>query len=124
EMNNFYTLTVYFKGAEVIRMMAQLAGREAFTRAVQHYLHKHDGEAVTIDDFAVAIEESTGLDLGQFRRWYAQAGTPRLRVDTQYDESQNTFQLTLSQHTPATPGQAEKQAFDMPVGVALFAGAD
>src|SRR5699024_12444417 len=105
---------------EVIRMMAQLAGRKAFTRAVRHYLKKHDGEAVTIEAFAVAVEESTGLDLDRFRRWYAQAGTPRLQVATQFDAAQDTFELTLSQHTPATPGQDEKQPFDMPIGIALF----
>ncbi|MES1946330.1 aminopeptidase N [Salinisphaera sp. C84B14] len=118
EMNNFYTITVYEKGGEVIRMIAQMAGREAFIAAVCHYLDKHDGQAVTIEDFVVAMEESTGLDLAQFRHWYAQAGTPRVRVTTSFD--QGRLQLTLAQHTPATPGQADKPLFDIPVEVALF----
>ena len=118
EMNNFYTITVYEKGGEVIRMIAQMAGREAFITAVRHYLDKHDGQAVTIEDFVVAMEESTGLDLAQFRHWYAQAGTPRVRVTTSFD--QGRLQLTLAQHTPATPGQADKPLFDIPVEVALF----
>src|SRR5699024_4813163 len=120
EMNNFYTITVYYKGAEVIRMMAALAGRERFIQAVQHYLHKHDGQAVTIEDFALAMEESTGLDLQQFRRWYSQAGTPTVTAQVEYDEATRNLQLTLSQQTPATPGQADKEAFDIPVGMALF----
>ncbi|MES1927652.1 aminopeptidase N [Salinisphaera dokdonensis CL-ES53] len=120
EMNNFYTITVYEKGAEVIHMIAQMAGRDAFIEAVCHYLDKHDGQAVTIEDFAVAMEESTGLDLGQFRRWYAQAGTPRVRVATSFDDGQ--LALTLSQHTPATPGQSDKVDFDIPVEIALFDG--
>ncbi len=118
EMNNFYTITVYEKGAEVIRMIAQMAGREAFLAAVRHYLDKHDGQAVTIEDFVVAMEESTGLDLEQFRRWYAQAGTPRVRVETAFDNGE--LALTLSQHTPATPGQNDKAEFDIPVEIALF----
>ncbi|MES1940630.1 aminopeptidase N [Salinisphaera sp. T5B8] len=118
EMNNFYTITVYEKGGEVIRMIAQMAGREAFIAAVRHYLDKHDGQAVTIEDFVIAMEESTGLDLAQFRHWYAQAGTPRVRVATEFADGR--LQLTLSQHTPATPGQADKPLFDIPVEIALF----
>ena len=118
EMNNFYTITVYEKGGEVIRMIAQMAGREAFITAVRHYLDKHDGQAVTIEDFVLAMEESTGLDLAQFRHWYAQAGTPRVRVSTAFDNGR--LQLTLAQHTPATPGQADKPVFDIPVEIALF----
>ncbi|ROO27408.1 aminopeptidase N [Salinisphaera orenii MK-B5] len=118
EMNNFYTITVYHKGAELIRMMEAMAGRDAFIAGVRHYLAKHDGQAVTIEDFVVAIEESTGLDLAQFRRWYAQAGTPRVGVQTDYREG--ALALTLTQSTPATPGQPDKAAFDIPVSVALF----
>ncbi|MGN8157293.1 aminopeptidase N [Salinisphaera sp. RV14] len=118
EMNNFYTITVYEKGAELIRMMAQMAGREAFTRAVRHYLDKHDGQAVTIEDFVLAIEESTGLDLTQFRHWYAFAGTPRLRVTSRFSDGR--LELDLAQATPATPGQQDKPNFDIPVAVALF----
>ena len=118
EMNNFYTITVYHKGAELIRMMEAMAGRDAFIAGVRHYLAKHDGQAVTIEDFVVAIEESTGLDLAQFRRWYAQAGTPRVGVQTDYREG--ALALTLTQSTPATPGQPDKADFDIPVSVALF----
>ncbi|KEZ78894.1 aminopeptidase N [Salinisphaera hydrothermalis] len=118
EMNNFYTITVYEKGAELIRMMAQMAGREAFTKAVKHYLDKHDGQAVTIEDFVLAIEESTGLDLAQFRHWYAFAGTPRLRVSSRFADGR--LSLELAQATPATPGQENKPNFDIPVSVALF----
>lgn len=118
EMNNFYTITVYEKGAEVIRMIAQMAGRDPFIAAVRHYLDKHDGQAVTIEDFVVAMEEATGLDLAQFRRWYAQAGTPRVGVQTRYDNGE--LSLTLSQRTPATPGQNDKNDYDIPVEIALF----
>ena len=117
EMNNFYTITVYEKGAELIRMMAQMAGDAAFIAGVQHYLAKHDGQAVTIEDFVVAIEESAGLDLGQFRHWYSQAGTPRVRVAQHYAD--NRLTLSLSQHTPATPGQADKPVFDIPLALAV-----
>ncbi|WP_423823956.1 aminopeptidase N [Salinisphaera sp. SPP-AMP-43] len=118
EMNNFYTITVYEKGAELIRMMAQMAGRDAFTRAVKHYLDKHDGQAVTIEDFVVAIEASAGLDLGQFRNWYRYAGTPRVSVHPSFENGRLT--LELAQATPATPGQDDKPDFDIPVSVALF----
>ncbi len=118
EMNNFYTITVYEKGAELIRMMAQMAGREAFTDAVKHYLHKHDGQAVTIEDFVVAMEETTGLDLAQFRHWYSHAGTPRVAISQQHEN--NTLTLTLSQSTPATSGQPNKPVFDIPISLAVF----
>ncbi|MES1925098.1 aminopeptidase N [Salinisphaera sp. T31B1] len=118
EMDNFYTITVYEKGAEVIRMIARMAGDDAFIAAVRHYLAKHDGQAVTIEDFVVAMEESTGLDLEQFRRWYAHAGTPHLRLDS--DHVADTLTLRLSQHTPDTPDDRDKPAFDLPVEIALF----
>lgn len=118
EMNNFYTITVYEKGAEVIRMMAQMAGHQAFTKAVRHYLDKYDGQAVTIEDFVVAIEKSTGLDLTRFRHWYSYGGTPRLRVTSEFTDGQ--LALTMAQATPATPGQDDKPNFDIPVAVALF----
>lgn len=118
EMNNFYTITVYHKGAELIRMMARILGDAAFTAAVRHYLGKHDGQAVTIEDFVVAMEEASGADLGQFRRWYAQAGTPRVGVETRFADGELT--LALTQSTPATPGQPDKPAFDIPVEFALF----
>ncbi|NNC22831.1 aminopeptidase N [Salinisphaera sp. USBA-960] len=119
EMNNFYTVTVYEKGAELIRMMASIAGREAFNQAVRFYLDKHDGRAVTIEDFVVAIEEATGLDLAQFRAWYAYAGTPTVSVRPSYDNGQLT--LELEQSVPATPDQANKPPFDIPIELAFFA---
>jgi aminopeptidase N len=118
EMNNFYTITVYEKGAELIRMIAQMAGRDVFLRAVRHYLDKHDGQAVTIEDFVVAMEESTGLDLAQFRRWYAFAGTPRIRLSSVFNNGQLT--LSADQAVPDTPGQSNKPAFDIPIAVQLF----
>ncbi len=118
EMDNFYTITVYEKGAEVIRMIARMAGRDAFLKAVRHYLDKHDGQAVTIEDFVIAMEESTGLDLAQFRRWYAHAGTPRVRVDSTYADGSLT--LHMAQTTPDTPDDSDKPAFDIPVEVGLF----
>ena len=118
EMNNFYTITVYHKGAELIRMIAQMVGDDVFNTAVRHYLAKHDGQAVTIEDFVVAMEEAIDIDLTQFRRWYAQAGTPRVSVDTRFTDGE--LEIALSQSTPGTPGQPEKQAFDIPVAVALF----
>jgi len=118
EMNNFYTITVYEKGAELIRMMATIAGREAFTKAVGFYLDKHDGQAVTIEDFVVAIEEATGLDLRQFRAWYANAGTPTVSVEPIY--ANGTLTLELKQSTPPTPDQPEKPAFDIPIELAFF----
>lgn len=118
EMNNFYTITVYEKGAEVIRMIAQMAGREAFLQAVRHYLNKHDGQAVTIEDFVVAMEESTGLDLAQFRHWYAYAGTPSVALSSEFADGR--LQLTLTQAVPDTPGQTDKPAFDIPIALQLF----
>lgn len=118
EMNNFYTITVYEKGAEVIRMIAQMAGREAFLTAVKYYLNKHDGQAVTIEDFVVAMEESTGLDLAQFRHWYAYAGTPGVALSSVFDNG--TLDITMTQHVPDTPGQGDKPAFDIPISLQLF----
>lgn len=118
EMNNFYTITVYQKGAEVIRMIAQMAGRESFLRAVRHYLDKHDGQAVTIEDFVVAMEESTGLDLTQFRHWYGFAGTPRVSLSPAFENGR--LALSARQSMPDTPGQADKPTFDIPIAVQLF----
>jgi aminopeptidase N len=121
EIGNFYTATVYEKGAEVVRMMEKLVGVDGFRRGMDLYFKRHDGQAVTCDDFAAAIADANGRDFTQFRRWYGQAGTPRIAVATRYDAAARTFELTLSQSTPATPGQAAKEPFHIPFEVGLLA---
>ena len=121
EINNFYTATVYEKGAELIRMLHMLVGPDAYRQALDLYFDRHDGQAATIEDWVRVFEDATGRDLSQFRRWYAQAGTPRLRVSEDWDGS--TFTLTLSQHTPPTPGQPDKAPLLIPVAMGLI-GAD
>jgi len=120
EINNFYTTTIYNKGAEVIRMMQTLLGRESFIAGVQLYLSRHDGQAVTCDDFVAAMEEAGSIDLSRFKRWYWQAGTPQVRIQQVYDGDQQTLTLEISQHCPATPGQKEKQPFHIPIAVGLI----
>ncbi|PJF20304.1 MAG: aminopeptidase N, partial [Phototrophicales bacterium] len=105
EINNFYTTTVYNKGAEVVRMMHTMLGEAGFRRGMDLYFKRHDGQAVTCDDFVNAMEDANGVDLKQFRRWYAQAGTPVIKASDAYDEISQTYQLTLSQHCDKTPGQ-------------------
>ena len=118
EISNFYTATVYNKGAEVIRMMRTMAGPERFRQGTDLYFYRHDGEAATCEDFVKAIEEGAGLDLTQFRRWYSQAGTPK--VTARLDHAGDVATLTLSQTVPATPGQADKQPMVIPLRLALF----
>ena len=118
EISNFYTATVYNKGAEVIRMMRTLAGPERFRAGTDLYFERHDGEAATCEDFVTAIEDGAGLDLKQFRRWYHQAGTPR--VEARLDHRGDIARLTLTQTVPATPGQAEKAPMVIPLKLALF----
>ncbi len=119
EINNFYTLTVYNKGAEVIRMLHTLLGREGFRRGMDLYFRRHDGQAVTCDDFVRAMEDANDRDLGRFRRWYSQAGTPELHFRTEYDAENRAFHLYLRQSCPATPGQPEKRPFVIPVRLGL-----
>lgn len=121
EIANFYTLTVYEKGAEVIRMQHKLLGAEGFRRGSDLYFSRHDGQAVTCDDFVAAMEEANGVDLTQFKRWYSQSGTPRVRVRGEYDAASQTYTLHCVQTCPPTPGQAEKEPFVIPLDVALFA---
>ncbi|MFZ5774891.1 MAG: aminopeptidase N [Thermodesulfobacteriota bacterium] len=121
EINNFYTLTVYEKGAELIRMLHTLLGPEQFRAGIVLYLSRHDGAAATCNDFVDAMVEVSGRDLGQFRRWYSQAGTPVLTVQTGYDPEGRRYQLQLSQHTPPTPGQPEKLPLHLPIRLALLA---
>ena len=118
EISNFYTATVYNKGAEVIRMMRTMAGEEAFRRGTDLYFKRHDGEAATCEDFVRAMEDGTGLDLEQFRLWYSQAGTPKVAATLSHDGDVATLKLT--QTVPPTPGQPDKKPMPIPFRVALF----
>ncbi len=120
EINNFYTVTVYNKGAEVVRMLAHLVGSEGFRRGADLYFERHDGQAVTTDDFVRAMESANDTDFGQFRRWYSQAGTPQLQVRHSYDATRQTLRLDVIQDCPPTPGQVEKKAFHIPLAVGLL----
>jgi len=126
EINNFYTPTVYNKGAEVIRMMRTLLGAEKYRKGIDLYFARHDGQAVTCDDFAVAMADAGGLDLAQFKLWYSQAGTPELTVTTAHDPARATFTLTVRQTVPPTPGQPTKKPMHIPLAVGLLGpdGAD
>ncbi|HSZ90864.1 MAG TPA: aminopeptidase N [Acetobacteraceae bacterium] len=119
-IDNFYTATVYNKGAEVIRMMATIIGREAFRRGMDLYFQRHDNQAATIDDFAQAMQDASGVDLSRFKRWYHQAGTPEVTVSDGYDGSARRYTLTLKQRTPPTPGQPDKQPLVVPVAMGLL----
>jgi len=120
EINNFYTVTVYNKGAEVIRMIYTLLGKEKFRQGMDLYFERHDGQAVTTEEFIRAMEDASQVDLKQFRRWYKQAGTPEISVAEYFDDAAKKYTLKLSQHTPATPGQEEKLPFHIPVKISLF----
>ncbi|MCC4118338.1 aminopeptidase N [Aromatoleum toluclasticum] len=120
EINNFYTATVYEKGAEVIRMLHTLLGAEGFRNGMDLYFSYHDGEAVTCDDFVDCMAEANGYDLDQFMLWYSQAGTPRVKAAGAWDGASGSYTLTLSQHTPPTPGQPDKAPLVIPVAVGLI----
>ena len=120
EINNFYTATVYEKGAEVVGMIRTLLGAEQFRAGTDLYFDRHDGQAVTTEDFVKAMEDANGVDLSQFRVWYRQAGTPVLKVTGDYDKSAKTFTLNVAQSCPATPGQEEKHAYHLPLKVGLL----
>ncbi len=120
EISNFYTLTIYEKGAEVVRMLHTLLGAETFRKGSDLYFERHDGQAVTCDDFIAAMEAVSGIDLTQFKRWYSQAGTPELQVSDSYDATTQTYQLQVKQSCPDTPGQTNKQPFVIPLSVALL----
>ena len=120
EISNFYTVTVYNKGAEVVRMIRNLCGSEGFRKGCDLYFERHDGKAVTTDDFVSAMEDANKVDLAQFRHWYSQAGTPVIRARTHYDPQQQQLELTLEQSCPPTPGQDRKLPFHIPVEVALL----
>lgn len=120
EINNFYTATVYNKGAEVIRMMSAILGAENFRKGMDVYFSRHDGQAVTCDDFVAAMSDASGIDLTQFKNWYSQAGTPTLRAKGSWDEKRSEYRLTVRQSCPDTPGQKNKQPFHLPLSVGLL----
>ncbi|MGD9020976.1 MAG: aminopeptidase N, partial [Lysobacterales bacterium] len=120
EVNNFYTTTVYQKGAAVIRMYHTLLGEEGFQKGMRLYFERHDGQAVTCDDFLAAMADANGVDLSRFARWYAQSGTPNVRVSDRYDASTQSYTLVIEQHTPSTPDQQEKQPLVLPLALGLL----
>ncbi|WP_457676015.1 aminopeptidase N [Thiolapillus sp.] len=120
EINNFYTVTVYEKGAEVVRMQANLLGPTLFRQATDLYFRRHDGQAVTTDDFVRCMEDASGRDLTRFRYWYDYAGTPEVKVRGEYHADEQRYCLHLSQQVPDTPGQTNKPPFHIPLVVGLL----
>jgi aminopeptidase N len=120
EINNFYTATVYNKGAEVIRMQQTILGQDLFRKGMDLYFARHDGQAVTIDDFVKSMENASEIDLAQFRLWYSQAGTPVLHVEDEYNDRTQEYKLHINQSCPATPGQPTKKPFHIPVKIGLL----
>jgi aminopeptidase N len=123
EISNFYTMTVYEKGAEIIRMLATLLGKENFRKGTDLYFERHDGQAVTTEDFVAALADASGRDLTQFKRWYSQAGTPRLDIAEHYDEAAQEYSLTIKQSCPPTPECQQKLPFHIPVAMGLLGSA-
>ncbi len=122
EINNFYTATVYEKGAEIVRMLKIVVGEEAFRRGMDLYFERCDGSAATVEDFLSAFAEASGRDLSHFAQWYAQAGTPRVTAAGRYDAASRTYRLDLAQKTEPTPGQPTKQPMAIPIALGLVAG--
>ena len=120
EISNFYTVTIYEKGSEVVRMYQTLLGKEGFRKGMDLYFKRHDGQAVTCDDFLVAMADANGRDLTQFRNWYSQAGTPRVKVQEHYDAAKKQYQITLTQSCTPSPGQPEKKPFHIPLKIRLI----
>ncbi len=120
EINNFYTATVYEKGAEVVRMIHTLLGPKEFHKGMDLYFERHDGQAVTTDDFVSAMEDASGTDLSNFRIWYEQAGTPELAVSDCFDASTGIYTLNVAQSCPNTPGQIDKKPFHIPLAIGLM----
>ncbi|MEQ9445012.1 MAG: aminopeptidase N [Rhodospirillaceae bacterium] len=120
EINNFYTYTVYEKGAEVVRMIHTLIGKDNFRKGIDLYFQRHDGQAVTCEDFIVAMQDASGCDLSQFMLWYTQAGTPRINYETHYDASKNQVTLNLTQSCPGTPGQPVKKPMHIPLSIGFI----
>ena len=119
-IDNFYTATIYNKGAEVIRMMATIIGRAAFRRGMDLYFARHDNHAVTIDDFVRAMQDASGVDLERFKLWYHQAGTPDVSVEDAYDPVMKRYSLTIRQATDPTPGQPDKYPLVIPIAMGLL----
>ena len=119
EVNNFYTATIYEKGAEIVRMLHTLIGPEAFRAGLRRYLQTHDGTAATIEDFVAALSAASAQDLSPFLAWYGQAGTPRVRLRREWDAAAGRLRLTLTQHTAPTPGQSDKQPLPIPFRLQL-----
>ncbi|HEY4345622.1 MAG TPA: aminopeptidase N [Parvibaculum sp.] len=120
EINNFYTATVYEKGAELCRMIHTLAGPKRFRKGMDLYFERHDGEAATVEDFLNALADGAKLDLTQFKRWYAQSGTPEVLTSGRYDAARQTYTLKMSQVCAATPGQPLKEPYHIPIAVGLI----
>ncbi len=120
EISNFYTVTIYEKGAELVRMMYQLLGQKRFRKGTDLYFSRHDGQAVTTDDFITALTDASGVDLTQFKRWYSQVGTPHLEVSDHYDLAGKTYSLTVRQLPPTNAGGASWQPLHLPLNMALL----
>jgi len=120
EINNFYTVTVYNKGAEVVRMYQSLFGIDGFRQGMDLYFNRHDGQAVTTDDFCAAMADANQYDLTQFKRWYSQAGTPEIKITDEYNAATSTYTLTMKQHCPETADKSAKDAFFIPVVIGLI----
>jgi aminopeptidase N len=120
EISNFYTVTIYEKGAEVVRMIALLLGEEKFRAGSDLYFERHDGQAVTTEDFVKAMEDASNIDLGQFRNWYYQAGTPVVSIQSEYDADTKRYTLYVSQSCPDTPGQSNKKPLTVPLRLGLL----
>lgn len=120
EINNFYTVTVYNKGAELVRMLQTILGPDNFVRGVRHYLQHNDGQAATVEDFLMAMAAISDVDLQQFQLWYSQAGTPRVSVASHYSAAEQTLEITFEQNCPATPGQPVKQPLHIPCKIGML----
>ena len=120
EINNFYTATVYEKGAEVVRLYRTMLGEDGFRRGMDLYFERHDGQAITCEDYVRALGDANGVDLTPFLAWYAQAGTPHVRMSSAHEAAARRYTLTLAQSTPTTPGQSEKKPLPMPVRLMLY----
>ncbi|MBT7605810.1 MAG: aminopeptidase N, partial [Kordiimonadaceae bacterium] len=120
EINNFYTMTVYEKGSEVIRMIHRILGPEKYRKAMDIYFQRHDGKAVTCEDFVLAMEDGSGIDLKQFRLWYSQAGTPEITTVGHFDDIAKTYEISMTQSIPDTPGQTDKKSMHIPIEIGLL----
>src|SRR5205807_1083908 len=119
-IDNFYTATVYEKGAEVIGMLRSIVSPPVFRKGMDLYFDRHDGQAATVEDFVRCFEDASGRKLDQFRLWYSQAGTPEIRAEGHYDPASGKFTLELKQNVPPTPGQPDKQPMQIPLSLGLI----